>query len=88
MDMAFDKLIDLLLQKGFTTVTGAIGLKLIVVDAVIAGDNKIEILAIGALLLSVATVISYLVWKTRISITQQKSLAADQSLNQALSGNP
>jgi len=86
--MAFDKLIDLLLQKGFTTVTGAIGLKLIVVDAVIAGDNKIEILAIGALLLSVATVISYLVWKTRISITQQKSLAADQSLNQALSGNP
>ena len=86
--MAFDKLIDLLLQKGFTTVTGAIGLKLIVVDAVIAGDNKIEILAIGALLLSVATVISYLVWKTRISITQKKSLAADQSLNQALSGNP
>jgi|TARA_B110000503_G_C6867288_1_gene297207 hypothetical protein len=86
--MTLDKLIDLLLQKGFTTVTGAMGLKLIVVDAVIAGDNKIEILAIGALLLSVAAVISYLVWKTRISITQQKSLAADQSLNQALSGNP
>lgn len=86
--MTLDKLIDLLLQKGFTTVTGAMGLKLIVVDAVITGDNKIEILAIGALLLSVAAVISYLVWKTRISITQQKSLAADQSLNQALSGNP
>tara|TARA_B110000211_G_scaffold182085_1_gene206102 strand:- start:744 stop:1004 length:261 start_codon:yes stop_codon:yes gene_type:complete len=86
--MNLDKLIDLLLQKGFTAVTGAMGLKLIVVDAVLAGDNKIEILAIGALLLSVATVISYLVWKTRVSITQQKSLAADQSLNKELSGNP
>ena len=86
--MTLDKLIDLLLQKGFTAVTGAMGLKLIVVDAVIAGDNKIEILAIGALLLSVATVISYLVWKTRVSITQQKSLAADQSLSKELSGNP
>ena len=86
--MTLDKLIDLLLQKGFTAVTGAMGLKLIVVDAVLAGDNKIEILAIGALLLSVATVISYLVWKTRVSITQQKSLAADQSLNNELSGNP
>jgi|TARA_B110000879_G_C11105307_1_gene484967 hypothetical protein len=86
--MTLDKLIDLLLQKGFTAVTGAMGLKLIVVDAVLAGDNKIEILAIGALLLSVATVISYLVWKTRVSITQQKSLAADQSLNKELSGNP
>ena len=86
--MTLDKLIDLLLQKGFTAVTGAMGLKLIVVDAVLAGDNKIEILAIGALLLSVATVISYLVWKTRVSITQQKSLAADQSLSRELSGNP
>jgi metal-dependent HD superfamily phosphatase/phosphodiesterase len=86
--MTLDKLIDLLLQKGFTAVTGAMGLKLIVVDAVLAGDNKIEILAIGALLLSVATGISYLVWKTRVSITQQKSLAADQSLNKELSGNP
>jgi hypothetical protein len=86
--MTLDKLIDLLLQKGFTAVTGAMGLKLIVVDAVIAGDNKIEILAIGAVLLSVATVISYLVWRTRVSITQQKSLAADQSLNKELSGNP
>ena len=86
--MTLDKLIDLLLQKGFTAVTGAMGLKLIVVDAVIAGDNKIEILAIGAVLLSVATVISYLVWKTRVSITQQKSLAADQSLSKELSGNP
>tara|TARA_B110000503_G_scaffold83147_1_gene126852 strand:- start:138 stop:398 length:261 start_codon:yes stop_codon:yes gene_type:complete len=86
--MNLDKLIDLLLQKGFTAVTGAMGLKLIVVDAVLAGDNKIEILAIGALLLSVATVISYLVWKTRVSITQQKSLAADQSLSKELSGNP
>ena len=86
--MTLDKLIDLLLQKGFTAVTGAMGLKLIVVDAVLAGNNKIEILAIGALLLSVATVISYLVWKTRVSITQQKSLAADQSLNKELSGNP
>jgi len=86
--MTLDKLIDLLLQKGFTAVTGAMGLKLIVVDAVLAGDNKIEILAIGSLLLSVATVISYLVWKTRVSITQQKSLAADQSLNKELSGNP
>ncbi|GEM_PF-1245123 len=86
--MTLDKLIDLLLQKGFTAVTGAMGLKLIVVDAVIAGDNKIEILAIGAVLLSVATVISYLVWKTRVSITQQKSIAADQSLSKELSGNP
>jgi len=86
--MSLDKLIDLLLQKGFTAVTGAMGLKLIVVDAVIAGDNKIEILAIGAVLLSVATVISYLVWKTRVSITQQKSIAADQSLSKELSGNP
>ena len=86
--MTLDKLIDLLLQKGFTAVTGAMGLKLIVIDAVIAGDNKIEILAIGAVLLSVATVISYLVWKTRVSITQQKSIAADQSLSKELSGNP
>lgn len=86
--MTLDKLIDLLLQKGFTAVTGAMGLKLIVVDAVIAGDNKIAILAIGALLLSVATAISYLVWKTRVSISQQKSLAADQGLNKQLSGNP
>jgi|TARA_B110000967_G_scaffold25004_1_gene23024 metal-dependent HD superfamily phosphatase/phosphodiesterase len=86
--MTLDKLIDLLLQKGFTAVTGAMGLKLIVVDAVIAGDNKIEILAIGAVLLSVATVISYLVWRTRFSITQQKSIAADQSLSKELSGNP
>ena len=86
--MTLDKLIDLLLQKGFTAVTGAMGLKLIVVDAVIAGDNKIEILAIGAVLLSVATVISYLVWKTRVSVTQQKSIAADQSLSKELSGNP
>jgi len=86
--MTLDKLIDLLLQKGFTAVTGAMGLKLIVVDAVIAGDKKIEILAIGALLLSVATVISYLVWKTRVSISQQKSLEADQNLKDELSGNP
>jgi hypothetical protein len=86
--MTLDKLIDLLLQKGFTAVTGAMGLKLIVVDVVIAGDKKIEILAIGALLLSVATVISYLVWKTRVSISQQKSLEADQNLKDELSGNP
>ncbi|MDA7852004.1 hypothetical protein N9A71_00515 [Porticoccaceae bacterium] len=86
--MTLDKLIDLLLQKGFTVVTGAVGLKLIVVDAVIGGDNKIEILAIGALLLSVATVVSYLVWKTRVSIKQQKSITADQTLNDALSDNP
>ena len=86
--MTLDKLIDLLLQKGFTAVTGAMGLKLIVVDAVIAGDKKIEILAIGALLLSVATVISFLVWKTRVSISQQKSLEADQNLKDELSGNP
>ena len=86
--MTLDKLIDLLLQKGFTVVTGAVGLKLIVVDAVIVGDNKIEILAIGALLLSVATVVSYLVWKTRVSIKQQKSITADQTLNDALSDNP
>ena len=86
--MTLDKLIDLLLQKGFTAVTGAMGLKLIVVDAVIAGDKKIEILAIGALLLSVATVISYLVWKTRVSISQQESLEADQNLKDELSGNP
>lgn len=72
--MTLDKLIDLLLQKGFTVVTG--------------GDNKIEILAIGALLLSVATVVSYLVWKTRVSIKQQKSITADQTLNDALSDNP
>jgi hypothetical protein len=58
------------------------------VHAVIAGDNKIDILAIGPLLLSVATVISGLVRKARASISQQKTLEADQSLNQALSGNP
>lgn len=67
--MTLDKPIDLLLQTGFTAVTATVGLKLFAVDAVIAGGNKIEILVIGALLLSVATMMSYLVWKTHFSIS-------------------
>ncbi|MDC1210500.1 hypothetical protein N8087_01095 [Porticoccaceae bacterium] len=86
--MTLDKLIDLLLQKGFTAVTGGIGLKLMVVDAVIAGEHKIATLAIGAALLSVATVVSYLVWRTRVAISQQKSTDAERNLNKQLSDNP
>jgi|TARA_B110000879_G_scaffold50622_1_gene71543 hypothetical protein len=86
--MNLDTLIDLLLQKGFTAVTGAVGLKLIVVDGMIGGADKVEILAIGAFLLAVATVVSYLVWKTRVSVRQQKSTAADVALTDEISVNP
>jgi hypothetical protein len=86
--MNLDKLIDLLLQKGFTAVTGAVGLKLIVVDGMMGGSEKVEVLAIGAFLLAVATVISYLVWRTRVSVRQQKSISADAALSKEVAGNP
>ena len=86
--MNLDKLIDLLLQKGFTAVTGAVGLKLILIDGMIAGDDRLEILIIGALLLSVATAISYLSWKTRVTIKHQKSIAADKGIADELAENP
>lgn len=86
--MNLDKLIDLLLQKGFTAVTGAVGLKLILIDGMMAGDDRLEILIIGALLLSVATAISYLSWKTRVTIKYQKSIAADKGIADELAENP
>ena len=52
------------------------------------GADKVEILAIGAFLLAVATVVSYLVWKTRVSVRQQKSTAADVALTDEISVNP
>ncbi len=86
--MNLDKLIDLLLQKGFTAVTGAVGLKLILIDGMMAGDDRLEILIIGALLLSVATAISYLSWKTRVTIKHQKSIVADKGIADELAENP
>ena len=86
--MNLDKLIDLLLQKGFTAVTGAVGLKLILIDGMMAGDDRLEILIIGALLLSVATAISYLSWKTRVTIKHQKSIVADKGNADELAENP
>jgi hypothetical protein len=69
--MNLDKLIDLLLQKGFTAVTGGMDLKLILVDGMISTNDRVEILFIGALLLSVATTISHLSWKTRVTVKHQ-----------------
>lgn len=86
--MNLDKLIDLLLQKGFTAVTGAVGLKLILIDGALASEDRVEILIVGALLLSIATAISYLSWKTRVTVRQQKSLAADRAVNDELAENP
>ena len=86
--MNLDKLIDLLLQKGFTAVTGAVGLKLILVDGMLAGDDRLVILLIGALLLSVATIVSYLSWKTRVTIKHQKSILADKAVADELAENP
>jgi len=86
--MNLDKLIDLVLPEGFTAVTGAVGLKLILIDGMIAGDDRLEILIIGALLLSVATAISYLSWKTRVTIKHQKSIAADKGIADELTENP
>ena len=86
--MNLDKLIDLLLQKGFTAVTGAVGLKLLLVDGVISADDRVEILFIGALLLSIATAVSYLSWKTRVTVKHQKSIAADIAIADELSENP
>lgn len=86
--MNLDKLIDLLLQKGFTAVTGAVGLKLIVVDGMMGGPEKVEVLAIGAFLLAVATVVSFLVWRTRVSVRQHKSISADAALSKQVAGNP
>lgn len=86
--MNLDKLIDLLLQKGFTAVTGAVGLKLILVDGIISADNRVEILFIGALLLSIATAVSYLSWKTRVTVRHQKSIAADKAIADELAENP
>ncbi len=86
--MNLDKLIDLLLQKGFTAVTGAVGLKLILIDGMMAGDDRLEILIIGALLLSVATAVSYLSWKTRVTVKHQKSIAADKAIAYELAENP
>ena len=86
--MNLDKLIDLLLQKGFTAVTGAVGLKLILVDGMLAGDERLEILLIGALLLSVATIVSYLSWKTRVMIKYHKSIVADKAVADELLENP
>ncbi|MGB0449076.1 MAG: hypothetical protein ACPGF6_00695 [Porticoccaceae bacterium] len=86
--MNLDKLIDLLLQKGFTAVTGAVGLKLILVDGIISADDRVEILFIGALLLSIATAVSYLSWKTRVTVRHQKSIAADKAIADELAENP
>jgi hypothetical protein len=33
-------------------------------------------------------VVSYLVWRTRVAISQQKSTDADRNLNKQLSDNP
>jgi hypothetical protein len=86
--MSLDKLIDLLLQKGFTAVTGAVGLKLILIDGMMAGDDRLEVLIIGSLLLSVATIVSYLSWKTRVTIKHQKSIVADKAVANELAENP
>ena len=86
--MNLDKLIDLLLQKGFTAVTGAVGLKLILIDGMMAGDDRLEVLIMGSLLLSVATIVSYLSWKTRVTIKHQKSIVADKSVADELAENP
>lgn len=86
--MNLDKLIDLMLQKGFTAVTGAVGLKLILIDGMIAAEDRVEILLIGALLLSIATVVSYLSWKTRVTVRHQKSIAADNAMADQLAENP
>ncbi len=86
--MNLDKLIDLLLQKGFTAVTGAVGLKLILIDGMMAGDDRLEVLIIGSLLLSVATIVSYLSWKTRVTIKHQKSIVADKAVANELAENP
>lgn len=86
--MNLDKWIDLLLQKGFTAVTGAVGLKLILIDGMISTDDRVEILIVGALLLSVATAVSYFSWKTRVTIVQQKSVAADKAIADQLAENP
>ena len=86
--MNLDKLIDLLLQKGFTAVTGAVGLKLILIDGMMAGDDRLEVLIIGSLLLSVATIVSYLSWKTRVTIKHQKSIVADKVVANELAENP
>jgi len=53
-----------------------------------AGDDRLEILIIGALLLSVATAVSYLSWKTRVTIKHQKSIAADKGIADELAENP
>ena len=86
--MSLDKLIDLLLQKGFTAVTGAVGLKLILIDGMMAGDDRLEVLIMGSLLLSVATIVSYLSWKTRVTIKHQKSIVADKAVANELAENP
>jgi hypothetical protein len=69
--------IDLLLQKGFTAVAGGVGLKLILVDAVLGVNQRVEIMAIGALLLSVSAVTSSLNWKTRLSVVIEETKKID-----------
>jgi hypothetical protein len=86
--MNLDKLIDLLLQKGFTAVTGAVGLKLILVDGTIPTNDRVEILFTGALLLSIATIVSYFSWKTRVIVKHQKSIAADKAIADELAETP
>ena len=62
-------------------VRGAVGLKLVFVSSALASDDKLGVLEIGAILLSVSAVVSYLLWKTGVSVARGKSIATDQDLN-------
>jgi len=61
------------IQKGFGFAVGLIGLKLLLADAKLDTNQGLFVATLGAILLSVAAAIEYLVWRDTTYVLDKKA---------------
>jgi hypothetical protein len=67
------KTLAFIVQKGFGVATGFVGLKLLLFEAKFDTQEGLLVAAIGAVLLCVASVIEYLVWRETAHILDKQA---------------
>jgi len=83
------KIVSYVVQKGFNATVGFVGLKLAVFDVDTTTGHGILALAIGAVLLIVAALIEYLVWRdTAFLLERLSKKMTDSLLTHLIAGRP
>lgn len=78
------KAIAFIAQKGFGVASGLVGLKLLLVDAKLSTPDGLAVATIGAVLLGVAAVIEYLVWRETTHVLDKRATKQLEELGKHL----